>query len=293
MRNDFGLARRARIALLAACALSVIFVSGCNDEKPYQGKALPYTPEPPLADPEAVIKTSAGDITVTLFEDDAPNTVANFIALAEKPKDPAKPAEGNFYDNLLFHRIVKGFMIQGGDPKGDGSGGPGYKFPDETMGNPNPMDQYALAMANSGPDTNGSQFFIVTAPKGRPDLQHKHTVFGKVTKGQDVVGKLDQSPVVPNKAGEISSPKPEVKILSIRITSKRNHPYEVKDKVLEAPPIPPAPVTPPQTPPPATMPKPEEKKTEEKKAEQKPEEKKAEEKKPETKDEKKPDETKK
>jgi cyclophilin family peptidyl-prolyl cis-trans isomerase len=284
MQREKTVRRYAIVALVAT--LGALAISGCNDEPKYTGPSsgLPYKPEPPLADPEAVIKTSAGDITVTLFEDDTPNTVANFISLAEKLKDPAKPADGNFYDNLTLHRIVKGFMIQGGDPKGDGTGGPGYKFPDETTGNPNPMEKYALAMANSGPDTNGSQFFIVTDPKGRPELQHKHTVFGKVTKGQDVVDTLDKSPVVPNKGGELSQPKPDVKILSIRITSKRNHPYEVKDKVLEPPPIPPAPVTPPQTPPPAVMPKPDEKKADDKKAEEK---------KAESKDEKKPDEPKK
>jgi cyclophilin family peptidyl-prolyl cis-trans isomerase len=278
---------------MVAAVAAMIFISGCDDDpqKKYNGPGLPYKAEAPPADPEAVIKTSAGDITVQLFEEDAPNTVANFIALAEKPKDAAKPADGNFYDGLLFHRIVKGFMIQGGDPKGDGTGGPGYKFPDETSGNPNAMDQYALAMANSGPDTNGSQFFIVTAPKGRPDLQHKHTVFGKVTKGQDVVDKLDKSPVLPSKSGESSQPKPEVKIFSIRITSKRSHPYEVKDKVIDPPAPPPIPPVTPQTPPPAVMPKPDEKKPDAPKAD----EKKADAPKTDGKkaDEKKPDETKK
>jgi len=117
--------------------------------------------------------TSEGDIQLELFEEDAPKTVGNFTKLA---------GEG-FYDGLIFHRVIPDFMIQGGDPTGTGTGGPGYTFEDEP--NDHKVERGALAMANAGPDTNGSQFFIVTTDAA-PWLDGKHTVFGKVTSGQDV-----------------------------------------------------------------------------------------------------------
>jgi cyclophilin family peptidyl-prolyl cis-trans isomerase len=122
----------------------------------------------------AVLHTSEGDVEVELFPDDAPKTVANFTKLA---------ADG-FYDGLIFHRVIPDFMIQGGCPQGTGTGGPGYEFEDEI--NEHKVERGALAMANAGPNTNGSQFFIVTA-EATPWLDGKHTVFGKVTSGQDVV----------------------------------------------------------------------------------------------------------
>jgi peptidyl-prolyl cis-trans isomerase B (cyclophilin B) len=115
-----------------------------------------------------------GTIAVELFDDDAPKTVANFKKLA---------GDG-FYDGVIFHRVIPDFMIQGGDPTGTGSGGPGYTFEDEF--NENKVERGALAMANAGPNTNGSQFFIVTAD-ATPWLDGKHTVFGRVTDGMDVV----------------------------------------------------------------------------------------------------------
>jgi cyclophilin family peptidyl-prolyl cis-trans isomerase len=115
-----------------------------------------------------------GPIAIELFDDDAPNTVANFKKLA---------ADG-FYDGVVFHRVIPDFMIQGGDPTGTGSGGPGYTFEDEF--NDQKVERGALAMANAGPNTNGSQFFIVTAD-ACPWLDGKHTVFGRVTEGMDVV----------------------------------------------------------------------------------------------------------
>ena len=165
--------------------------------------------------PKLQIKTSAGDIELELFENETPNTVANFIGLAES----------HFYDNLLFHRIIKNFMIQGGDPQGSGRGGPGYRLPDEIPPNGHKCDQYVIAMANSGPDTNGSQFFIVTAKGGAPHLNGRHTVFGKVTKGLDVVDHLGNSPTAPG-----DRPDPEVKIISVTVLSKREHPYEIRNK---------------------------------------------------------------
>ena len=122
----------------------------------------------------ATLHTNRGDIAVELFHDDAPKTVDNFLSLARK----------GFYDGVIFHRVIPDFMIQGGDPTGTGSGGPGYTFEDEF--NRHKVDRGALAMANAGPNTNGSQFFIVTA-ESCPWLDGKHTVFGRVTDGMDVV----------------------------------------------------------------------------------------------------------
>jgi peptidyl-prolyl cis-trans isomerase B (cyclophilin B) len=125
--------------------------------------------------------TSEGDLTLELFDDDAPKTVENFRKLAED----------GFYDGLIFHRVIRGFMIQGGCPQGTGTGGPGYTFEDEI--NDHKVVRGALAMANAGPNTNGSQFFIVTADEA-PWLDGKHTVFGEVTGGMDVVDKIESTP---------------------------------------------------------------------------------------------------
>src|SRR5678815_1688448 len=125
----------------------------------------------------AVMTTSEGTIELELFGDDAPKTVENFTKLA---------GEG-YYDGLIFHRVIPDFMIQGGCPRGDGTGGPGYTFEDEQSGHP--VARGALAMANAGPNTNGSQFFIVTAD-ACPWLDGKHTVFGRVTSGHDVVDRI-------------------------------------------------------------------------------------------------------
>jgi cyclophilin family peptidyl-prolyl cis-trans isomerase len=122
----------------------------------------------------ATIHTSMGDIELELFDEDAPKTVENFTKLA---------GDG-FYDGLVFHRVIPDFMIQGGCPRGDGTGDAGYKFEDEF--NDHPIVRGTLAMANAGPNTNGSQFFIVTA-QATPWLDGKHTAFGQVTAGQDVV----------------------------------------------------------------------------------------------------------
>src|SRR3954447_12105120 len=123
---------------------------------------------------QATLHTNAGPITIQFFDEDAPKTVENFRKLA---------ADG-FYDGVIFHRVIKDFMIQGGDPTGTGTGGPGYQFEDEF--NDNKVERGALAMANAGPNTNGSQFFIVTT-EAAPWLDGKHTVFGRVTDGMDVV----------------------------------------------------------------------------------------------------------
>jgi cyclophilin family peptidyl-prolyl cis-trans isomerase len=127
---------------------------------------------------QATIQTNHGAIEVELFDDDAPKTVENFRKLA---------GDG-FYDGIIFHRVIKDFMIQGGCPQGQGTGGPGYTFEDEI--NEHKIVRGALAMANAGPNTNGSQFFIVTIPEASW-LDGKHTVFGQVTDGMDVVDKIE------------------------------------------------------------------------------------------------------
>jgi peptidyl-prolyl cis-trans isomerase B (cyclophilin B) len=127
---------------------------------------------------QATMQTTEGAVELELFDEDAPKTVANFRRLAQE----------GFYDGLGFHRVIKGFMIQGGCPQGTGTGGPGYTFEDEI--NEHKVRRGALAMANAGPDTNGSQFFIVTAPEC-PWLDGKHTVFGEVRAGMDVVDRLE------------------------------------------------------------------------------------------------------
>jgi peptidyl-prolyl cis-trans isomerase A (cyclophilin A) len=247
------------------------------------------------ANPVAVMKTNYGEIQIELFSKDAPKTVANFIGLAEGTKEytdikTGKKTKGNFFDGVVFHRVIKGFMIQGGDPKGTGTGGTGYQFEDEinatalgldslkavqkgggvhsylsvrsqrdfqrvilmplyrTMGIRSQADLDAkkdelqkkineltvkkiyenqgyiyssnlkshvpkrgvIAMANSGPNTNGSQFFINLVDT--PHLTGKHTVFGKVIKGMDVVDKIGGVPV-----GQGSKPKKEVRIISVRV----------------------------------------------------------------------------
>src|SRR5437868_6286576 len=129
----------------------------------------------------ATLHTNHGAIAVELFDEDAPKTVDNFLKLARD----------GFYDGVIFHRVIPDFMIQGGDPTGTGSGGPGYTFEDEF--NDNKVVRGALAMANAGPNTNGSQFFIVTADAA-DWLDGKHTVFGKVTDGMDTVDKIEATP---------------------------------------------------------------------------------------------------
>ena len=126
------------------------------------------------------MQTSKGQIEIQLYANAAPNTVNNFVFLANE----------GFYDGITFHRVITDFMIQGGDPTGSGSGGPGYRFDDEFDGNPHTHQTGSLSMANAGPNTNGSQFFICHGPQ--PHLDGKHTVFGQVIQGQEVVNAIDQ-----------------------------------------------------------------------------------------------------
>ncbi len=128
----------------------------------------------------AVMETSKGVIELELYPQHAPKTVNNFVFLAKQ----------GFYENVSFHRVIKNFMIQGGDPTGTGRGGPGYQFEDEVKENPLRHETGAISMANAGPNTNGSQFFITHSPQ--PHLNGRHTVFGKVVRGQDVVDAIQQ-----------------------------------------------------------------------------------------------------
>jgi peptidyl-prolyl cis-trans isomerase A (cyclophilin A) len=165
----------------------------------------------------ATLKTNRGDIVVQLFPDHAPETVRNFVDLAEGNKEWTDPKTGSrsterFYDGLVFHRVIEGFMIQGGDPEGTGRGGPGYQFKDEfhpdlTFGKP-----YLLAMANAGPGTNGSQFFITVGPT--PHLNRMHTIFGEVSDqaSRDVVDAIASTAT-----GRGDRPKDDVVIERVEI----------------------------------------------------------------------------
>jgi peptidyl-prolyl cis-trans isomerase A (cyclophilin A) len=145
----------------------------------------------------AIFETTQGNIVVKLLEKEAPNTVANFVGLAEGTKEftdenTGKKLKKNFYDGLVFHRVIPKFMIQGGCPQGSGRGGPGYRFADEFHSSLNHSKAGKLSMANAGPGTNGSQFFITVAPT--PWLDNKHTIFGEVIEGQDIADKISNLP---------------------------------------------------------------------------------------------------
>ncbi len=145
----------------------------------------------------ATIKTSMGDIVVHLFDDKAPKTVANFVDLATGKKEWTDPKTGQktnrpLYNGTIFHRVIPDFMIQGGDPLGNGTGGPGYRFEDEFNADLRHSKPGILSMANAGPNTNGSQFFITV--KATPWLDGRHSVFGEVVKGQEVVNAIVNAP---------------------------------------------------------------------------------------------------
>ncbi len=172
----------------SAILISLLVMSGCagTSEAPKQSastlqqasaEAVKSTSKEKKVT-KAKIETNLGDIHIDLFAEDAPKTVANFVKLAKE----------GFYDGIIFHRVIPHFMIQTGDPTGTGTGGPGYKFEDEFSPNLKHNKSGILSMANSGPNTNGSQFFITEAPT--PHLDNKHSVFGEVTQGLDVVNAI-------------------------------------------------------------------------------------------------------
>ncbi|HBB02283.1 MAG: cyclophilin-type peptidylprolyl cis-trans isomerase, peptidylprolyl isomerase [Candidatus Peregrinibacteria bacterium GW2011_GWF2_38_29] len=177
--------------------LPLLFLGGCSSDssnitnQDNMAKAI-----------KATVYTTVGDFDLELNVKDTPVTANNFVTLAKK----------GFYDNTIFHRAIKGFMVQGGDPTGTGMGGPGYKFKDEPF--KGEYDRGAIAMANSGPNTNGSQFFIMH--KSYP-LPKNYVIFGKVTKGIETIDKIAEAKVVRSDSGEMSKPVDPVKITKIEI----------------------------------------------------------------------------
>lgn len=164
----------------------------------------------------AIFGTTEGSIVCRLFEQDAPITVKNFVELAEGTREWEHPREGKksktpLYNGTVFHRVIPDFMIQGGDPMGTGTGGPGYRFQDETRNSRHRFDKPGkLAMANSGPNTNGSQFFITVAPTEW--LTGNHTIFGEVVEGQDIADKISKVP-----RGRQDKPNKDVVLNSVTI----------------------------------------------------------------------------
>jgi cyclophilin family peptidyl-prolyl cis-trans isomerase len=157
---------------------------------------------------KAKFETSMGDFEAELYSDTAPMTVNNFVFLAND----------HFYDGVIFHRVVPGFVVQGGDPTGTGTGGPGYKFADEDIPSHRDYEKGTLAMANSGPNTNGSQFFICVADlRGR--LPKQYNAFGKVTEGIEVVESMVAVPLLPGGDGARSKPADAITINKVTITS--------------------------------------------------------------------------
>jgi len=168
----------------------------------------------------AILHTNAGDITVRLFPDHAPKTVRNFVELAQGKKewtDPRTKQKSNepLYDGTIFHRVISGFMIQGGDPLGQGFGGPGYQFGDEFHPELQFNKPYLLAMANSGPGTNGSQFFITVGPT--PHLNNKHSIFGEVT---DAASQQVVDAIATTATDRSDKPKNDVVINSVTVEER-------------------------------------------------------------------------
>jgi len=206
----------AMLLWMTAFLASASFASPAKTQPHAPSKPIPTKKEKKTMSNIAILKTSLGTIKIKLFKDKAPKTVENFVGLATGTKEWTDPKTGekvkgkSLYEGTIFHRVIPDFMIQGGDPLGRGTGGPGYRFEDET----HPTDSFdkpgILAMANAGPNTNGSQFFITVKPT--PWLNGKHTIFGEVTEGMDVVLKISQAP-----RDAMDKPKTEIKIESITI----------------------------------------------------------------------------
>jgi peptidyl-prolyl cis-trans isomerase B (cyclophilin B) len=189
-----------RLAALAAVIMVGAALAGCNNKTTTTTTSNePKREEKKMAEPlpQVTMQTTKGNIVLELAEDDAPNTVANFISLAEK----------GYYDGIVFHRVIANFMIQGGDPTGTGTSGPGYVIADEFS----PKLRHTrgvISMANAGPNTGGSQFFITHV--ATPHLDGKHAIFGKVTAGLEVVDAIQKGD----------------KMIKVTVDRKRNHPYQ-------------------------------------------------------------------
>lgn len=198
--------RSALSILLSLCLFSATALS--EDKK--SAKATPKKDKKMFA----IFDTTMGKFKVQLFPDKAPKTVENFVGLAEGTKEwtdlKGKKEKKKLYDGTIFHRVIKDFMIQGGDPKGNGTGGPGYQFGDEFDPSLKHSKPGILSMANAGPGTNGSQFFVTVVPT--PWLDNRHSIFGEVVEGMDVVLKISKAEVMPG-----DKPKTEIKINHIKI----------------------------------------------------------------------------
>jgi len=197
---------RAKIVAILVVALAASAAAAQS-----KGRVAPAGP----SGPKAIIQTSAGNLSCALFEKQAPKTVANFIGLAEGTKEWTDPRTNGktttpYYNGVLFHRVIDGFMIQSGDPLGEGIGGPGYTFADEFHPKLRHDKPGILSMANRGPNTNGGQFFITLAPT--PHLDDRHSVFGEVVSGMDVVRKIGITPT-----SERDRPLKDVVIHSVTI----------------------------------------------------------------------------
>jgi peptidyl-prolyl cis-trans isomerase A (cyclophilin A) len=173
-----------------------------------------------VADTYATLKTNRGDITIKLFPNHAPTTVTNFVGLATGEREyvdasTGQRTKGRFYDGLTFHRVIDGFMIQGGDPQGDGRGGPGYTFKDEFHPELQFDRPYLLAMANAGPGTNGSQFFITVGPT--PHLNRRHTIFGEV---EDEASRAVVDAIATTKTGSMDRPVEPVVMERVEIEER-------------------------------------------------------------------------
>lgn len=176
-----------------------------NESMPKQYAQAPAMRIDPAKTYTATLETNKGDVVVEFFPGDAPNTVNNFVCLAED----------GYFDGTPFHRIVKGFVIQGGDPTGTGTGGPGYKFNDEPV--TKDYEKGTLAMANAGPNTNGSQFFVVLDDL-RGKLPKNYTIFGRVTEGMDVVDAIASTPTSVGRSGEKSTPDEPISLEKVTVT---------------------------------------------------------------------------